>query len=132
LNGQVDENLIVCMADGADAVKQVMQCRPDVTAIFAIHDLCGYSIMRGLRELGLEVPHDLSIVAMDGIQPVPDDYPALSVVTFPAFEVGYMAATLLYKQLAEQHLQYFHMVVRCQLIEKETCARPRSQVLHRV
>ncbi len=132
LLGDVDEDLIAISADGTDAVKQIVARRPDVTAIFAIHDQCGYNVIRGLRELGLDVPCDLSVVSLDGIQTVPDNYPPLTVVTFPAVEVGYMAANLLYKQLAEQHLQYFHLVMRCQLIEKETCGIPRSQVLDRV
>jgi LacI family transcriptional regulator, repressor for deo operon, udp, cdd, tsx, nupC, and nupG len=71
LNQQVDEDLIVMGKDGADAVRKLMDRRPDVTAVLAIHDQRANEAMQGAMDLGLEVPKDISVIGLDDSEPSP-------------------------------------------------------------
>jgi len=127
LNGGVDEELIALGADGASAARTLMARRPDVTAIFAIHDRRAVEAMRGLREMGLRIPQDVSVIGQDDSEQVPEGFPALTTVGFPHFEVGYLAAELLLKQIENDKILCSNILVRNNLIERASCDKPRSQ-----
>ncbi len=124
----VDESLIV-LAEGAgeaDAVKTLVKQRPDITAVFATNDRNAISIMRGLRETGLQVPRDISVIGLDDAVESPPGFPGLTTVGLPMVEMGYLAAELLMKNIENRYLHYAHIVVRSELIERESCAPPPS------
>jgi DNA-binding LacI/PurR family transcriptional regulator len=56
--------------------------------------------MIGLQELGLKVPEDISVIGLDNSEKVPEGFPELTTVGFPHFDVGYLAAELLCKQMS--------------------------------
>lgn len=126
LNGQTDEGLIVVGTDGAEAAKTLLSRRPDVTAIWAIYDDRAVEAMRGLSELGLRIPQDVSVIGLDNTCPSPEGCPELTTVGFPGKTVGSLAAELLLKQMEDGELRYAHIVVGSYLVQRESCARPRS------
>ena len=126
VNGEVDEGLIVLGADGASAAEILMAHRPDVTAIFAIHDRRAVEAMRSLREAGISIPQHVSVIGLDDSEQVPEGYPALTSVGFPHFEVGYLAAELLLKQIENDSILYSTVLIRSHLYERASCDRARS------
>lgn len=120
-----DEGLIVVAANGAEAVKALMARRPDVTAIFATHDENAVEAMRGLREMGLRVPDDVSIIGLDDSAASPEGYPGLTTVGFSHAKVGQLAAEILLKQIEDEDLYYSKVLVRSRLIERASCGGPR-------
>jgi DNA-binding LacI/PurR family transcriptional regulator len=125
VNGQVCEELIAVCSDGTEAAKTLMARRPDVTAIWAIHDYRAVEAMRGLCELGLEVPRDVSVIGLDGSCSSPEGWPALTTVAFPHKKLGNLAAELLLRQIEDDEFRYAHIVVDSFLIERASCAEPR-------
>lgn len=126
LGEEVDEELIAVATDGAEAAKTLMACRPDVTAIFAIHDENAVEAMRGLREIGLQIPQDVSVIGLDDSAKPPQGYPALTTVAFPHYEVGRLAAELLLEQIENDRLFYSKVFVRSHLVERASCTKPRG------
>jgi DNA-binding LacI/PurR family transcriptional regulator len=126
LGEQDGEALIAVGTDGAGAAKELMARRPDVTAIFAIHDENAVAAMQGLREVGLRVPEDVSVIGLDDSAKPPEGYPALTTVAFPHHEVGRLAAELLLKQIEDSTLLYSKVFVRSHLIERASCSKPRG------
>jgi LacI family transcriptional regulator len=126
LNGEMDEDLLALGADGAEAAKSLMARRPDVSAIFGVNDGRAVEAMRGLRELELDVPQDVSVIGVDDTTKPPEGYPALTTIAYPHFELGYLAAELLLKQIENDTLLYANILVRSNLVERASCARPRS------
>ena len=122
----VDEELIVVAANGVEAVKALMTRRSDVTAIFATHDENAVEAMRGLREMGLRVPHDVSIIGLDDSAASPEGYPGLTTVGFSHAKVGQLAAEILLKQIEDEDLYYSKVLVRSRLIERGSCSKPRG------
>jgi LacI family transcriptional regulator len=85
---------------GYDRAKDILAISPRPTAIFAANNFIAFGALRALRECGLHVPDDMSLVAFDDL---PDDWhddPLLTVLAQPAYDVGRTAAELLLDRLA--------------------------------
>ena len=126
VNDKVDEELIAIDKNGYEAAQALMARRPDVTAIFAIEDANALAAVRGLQEMGLRVPEDVSVIGLDDTAKPAEGCAALTTVAFPHFEVGYLAAELLLKQIENKELYYSYVVVRSKLVERDSCAPPRG------
>ncbi|MBN1580019.1 MAG: substrate-binding domain-containing protein [Anaerolineae bacterium] len=55
-----------------------------------------------------------------------EERPALTTVSFPHAEVGYLAAELLLRQIENDSLYYSNVTVRSSLVERASCAAPRK------
>lgn len=95
---------------------------PDFTAVFAANDQMALGFMHACRELGLDIPGDISIVGFDDIPEAAHFAPPLTTVRQNFAEVGRRAISLL---LAELHgvVDVDHTPVRAELIVRETTAR---------
>ncbi len=54
-----------------DAIQQVqtlVRKAPEITAIFAMADVAAIGAIRGLRDMGIRVPEDISVVGFDGLE----------------------------------------------------------------
>jgi LacI family transcriptional regulator len=115
-------------ADGhrmAEAVLAADGERP--TAIFAANNFIAFGVVRALREAGLRVPEDMSVVAFDDL---PDDWvsePFLTVAAQPAYEIGHRAATLLLDRISGDHDAIGESVVLpFEMIIRRSSAPPRA------
>jgi LacI family transcriptional regulator len=70
------------------------------TAIFAFNDIAAFGAIRALRERGLHVPQDVSVVGFDDVQTAAYHTPGLTTVRQPLRDMGEMAATILLKRIA--------------------------------
>jgi LacI family transcriptional regulator len=76
--------------------------RPDepgpkgVTALMVYNDYLAAVVIRRLRERGVRVPEDISVVGFDNVRPAGYDGPALTTIAMPLEELGAEAARLLY------------------------------------
>lgn len=122
----VADDLITIGANGAEAAKALLARRPDVTAIFAIHDENAVSAMQGLREIALEIPQHISLIGLDDSARPPEGYPALTTVSFSHNKAGQLVARLILEQLENDGVFYSKVFLRCHLIERESCAAPRN------
>ncbi len=98
-NLPVDESLIVqCdggIAGGIQAVPELLK-NPDLpTAIFCFNDLTAIGVINALRELGYQVPRDMSVVGFDDLALSAYYHPALTTIHQPSQEVGKKAVEML-------------------------------------
>lgn len=71
------------------------------------------------QELGLLIPKDVKVIAFSHLQIASLLNPSLTTITQPAFEMGKMAATLLFRALEKKFdLQHERIVVNSTLIER--------------
>ncbi|MER5177299.1 LacI family DNA-binding transcriptional regulator [Streptomyces sp. NPDC002896] len=68
---------------------------PDFTAVFAANDLMAFGALMALREAGLSVPRDVSVVGFDDIRAASLAHPSLTTVHQPAYDVGRTATAQL-------------------------------------
>ncbi|MGW5862562.1 LacI family DNA-binding transcriptional regulator [Streptomyces sp. NPDC055239] len=90
--------------------------RPDFTAVFAGDDRVAAATMIALREYGLRVPEDVSVVGYNDDPVAADITPGLTTVHIPAEEMGRTAVRLALagapRSGQERHLLGTHIVIR--------------------
>jgi LacI family transcriptional regulator len=78
---------------------------PRPTAILYNNDLLALAGMRMIRELGMEIPRDVSVVGVDDLPLAENTWPPLTTVSQPREELGRAAVKLLIKQIRGEDLQ---------------------------
>jgi len=98
-----------------------MKQRP--TGIVALNDLMAFGLMAGLRDAGVRVPQDISIVGIDGLYLSGLSNPALSTVELPVHE---MAQAMVEQAMArsEEAAAREQVFTPRRLVERESVAAP--------
>lgn len=84
---------------GYDYTEQLIQTDPRPTAIFATNNFIAIGVMQRLRERGLDVPGEMSVVAFDDLPIAITIDPFFTVAAQPAYEMGQHATRLLLSRL---------------------------------
>lgn len=80
---------------GYIAAKRLLAVRPGFTALFAFNDISALGAIRAIRDAGLRVPEDVSVVGFDDIASAAYQNPGLTTVRQPLYEMGQRAADTL-------------------------------------
>ena len=71
----------------------------DFTALFFTSDIMAVSAIKALKDGGIKVPEDISIIGFDGLEISKYISPSLTTVVQPRYEMGYKAMKFLLKLL---------------------------------
>ena len=77
---------------GYQATRRLLEGGALFTALFAFNDVSAIGAVRALREAGLRVPEDVSVVGFDDVQSAAFQNPALTTVRQPLDGMGMKAA----------------------------------------
>lgn len=80
---------------GQEAGKLVALKHPEITAVFATSDLMAMGVIQGLREVGKDVPRQVSVIGFDDISVARMSAPPLTTIAQDAVSRGMKAAELL-------------------------------------
>jgi DNA-binding LacI/PurR family transcriptional regulator len=80
---------------GEEATRRLIGAGARFTALFAFNDVAALGAIRALREHGLRVPEDVSVVGFDDIPSAAYQNPGLTTVRQPLREMGRRAAETL-------------------------------------
>jgi len=76
-------------------MKRVLERAPGTTAVIASNDLTAIGALRAIRQRGLRVPEDISVVGFDDIQMAQFTEPPLTTVKLVRTEVARLACEAL-------------------------------------
>jgi LacI family transcriptional regulator len=108
-------------AGGRLAMLKLMKLKSPPDAVFCANDLMAVGAMDAMRELGLVIPGDVSLVGFDDIDAASLVSPALSTVANPAYETGWAAGGLLLDRLLGRHTGGRRTVsLPCRLVLRES------------
>lgn len=85
---------------GYPVVREFLSRTTDFTALFAYNDLSAIGAIRAIREKGLRVPEDISVVGFDDINSAAFQNPSLTTVRQPLRRMGITAARILVQRLS--------------------------------
>ncbi|MBX3015251.1 MAG: LacI family DNA-binding transcriptional regulator [Caldilineaceae bacterium] len=91
------------------------------TAIFASNDMMAFGAMEAIREHGLRIPADLSILGFDDIPQAAGVHPALTTVRQPLEAMGRVATQMLFGYLAEPIRTDERVELPTQLVIRNSC-----------
>ena len=92
------------------------------TAVVTINDLSTIGTLHGLRELGLRVPRDVSLVGFDDMVGADLFDPPLTTIAQPAFDIGRRAVGLLARRAAEPGAPTEDVVLPTRLVIRASTA----------
>ncbi|MFA5015053.1 MAG: LacI family DNA-binding transcriptional regulator [Actinomycetota bacterium] len=91
--------------DGARAAKELIGRNSGITAIFSFNDINALGAMRGLADLGLKIPEDISVMGNDDM-PFSSVYvPSLTTIHYPTEEIAGKASSLLLKKISDSNIK---------------------------
>ena len=67
-SGRQYRSAFFSMEEGYHAMEQLFEQMPDLTAVFAMADVLAVGAIRAIRDRGLRVPEDVSVMGFDGIE----------------------------------------------------------------
>ena len=84
---------------GLEAMQRLLEREPRPTAVIASNDLTAIGAMRAIRQQGLRVPEDISVVGFDDIQMAEFTEPPLTTVRLLRTEVARLACDALLQSI---------------------------------
>ena len=105
---------------GYKAALKILSAVRRPSAILCASDLMAIGAMRALKEKGVNVPEEMSIVGFDNMEEAAYHEPALTTVAFSAYEMGKLAAHKIFQMIAEEPLLEKATTLQAELIERET------------
>jgi len=111
------------------ATKLLLERREPFTALFTFNDVSAIGAIRSLREAGLGVPEDVSVVGFDDIPAAAYNYPALTTIKQPLRQMGKLAAEHLLKRISNGAQAEFpeEVMVEPELVVRQSTARARAR-----
>ncbi|WP_232667941.1 LacI family DNA-binding transcriptional regulator [Pseudonocardia sp. TRM90224] len=103
---------------------QMLSLPDPPTAIFAGSDMQALGVLRAARELGLEVPHDLSVVGYDDLPLARWVGPALTTVNQPLLDMATTATTMLLELARGEDPPLRRVELATELVVRESTAPP--------
>ncbi len=104
----IDPNLVVQLtspepgpAPGKEVTQQLLESGHTFTAIFAFNDVTAIGAIQALRDAGLRVPKDVSVLGFDDILAASTNNPPLTTIHQPLRSMGQAAATTLLSLIRE-------------------------------
>jgi LacI family transcriptional regulator len=109
---------------GYEQTIELMRLPNPPTAIFCCNDMTALGCYDALRELGLSIPKDVSVVGYDDREIAHFTRPPLTTVLLPHREMGSLAAQFLIDGASASVRPTDQIKVECPLIERESVAAP--------
>ncbi|MDR1506942.1 MAG: LacI family transcriptional regulator [Treponema sp.] len=112
---------------GMYGMKELLLRDRDFSAVFAATDELAIGAMRILKDEGLRIPEDVSVVGFDDIDISSYFMPRLTTISQPLLEIGERTAQILHKYISGEQEDVMDITLPHKLIIREsTCAPPRS------
>lgn len=109
-------------------VKELWQVRSadNPTAIFCFNDITAMGAYRALRELGMRIPYDVSLVSIDNLPTIQHFEVPLSTFSLPSDQIGCQGAQLLLQRIKGSTTPPQTLLLPAEFISRSSIAEPSS------
>ena len=97
------------------------------TAIFASNDVSAFGAMEAVREHGLRIPDDVSVVGFDDIPQAAHVHPRLTTVRQPLEKMGRTATRMLLEYINDPQRPIERVELPTELVLRQSCQPKKSQ-----
>jgi LacI family transcriptional regulator len=112
--------------DGYTGASILLDLLNPPTAIFASNDVMAMGVMDAVRNKGLRVPDDVSVIGFDDIPQASLIRPALTTIRQPLEKMGRVATQMLLELLSQPQKQNGRIELPTELIVRDSCQAPRT------
>jgi LacI family transcriptional regulator len=110
--------------DGYVGASALLDLTDPPTAIFASNDVMAMGVMDAVRNRGLRVPEDISVVGFDDIPQASLVRPALTTINQPLEKMGRVATQVLLSMLENPEKETTRIELPTQLVIRDSCGKP--------
>jgi LacI family transcriptional regulator len=114
---------------GHELTRRLIATNTGITAIFAVNDMMALGAIRAIREAGLRIPEDMSVVGFDNLEMSDLIDPPLTTINQPKYDLGVAATEVLVRQIrggkVEHRVLGVTLQVRCSSGPAPTAAKTR-------
>ncbi|MCJ8014110.1 LacI family transcriptional regulator [Paenibacillus sp. KQZ6P-2] len=124
-----DENLMICdykMEDGKRKALELFQQVDRPSALFCCNDMLAVGALQAAKELGIQIPQDLSIVSFDNTILASVTDPPLTSIAQPMEYMGKLVVDLLIQELEEEQTVKQRIVLPPELVVRQSTSEVRK------
>jgi DNA-binding LacI/PurR family transcriptional regulator len=124
LPGEMIQQGYSTLESGHVAAKKILASPSLPTAIFATNDLMAIGALEAVREAGLRVPEDISIIGLDDIMMSAHISPSLTTIAIPKHQLAKEATELLLRQIEKKSDQISSLLIPPSLLVRRSTDVP--------
>ncbi|NOY78930.1 MAG: LacI family transcriptional regulator [Calditrichaeota bacterium] len=124
LNGQewvVRDEIETRVEDGYNATKKLLMKKERPTALFAANDAMATGALKAIREKGLKVPDDISVIGFDNIEVTNHTDPPLTTMSVRMEEMGAKAVNMIHDIIDQKKSLQEKILVPVDLVKRSSC-----------
>jgi len=118
--------------DGYTGAKKLLSIKKPPTAIFASNDVMAISAMDAVRECGMRIPEDISILGFDDIPQASMVRPSLTTIRQPLEQMGRTAAQILFDILKNPDHKHNRIELPTELVIRDSTTPDKTFTLKNV
>lgn len=111
---------------GYEAMKDLLAGNPGITAVFVDTDIKALGAIKAVRDAGLRVPEDISILGFDDVPGVEQADPPLTTIRVPHFEMGAEAVNMIMRSAENGFHPVPGITMESKLIVRKSCAPAKT------
>ncbi|MGH9604573.1 MAG: LacI family DNA-binding transcriptional regulator [Terracidiphilus sp.] len=112
---------------GFEPARELLSRKASFTAMICYDDIAAFGAIRAIRDLGLRVPEDISVVGFDDIQTASFYNPSLTTVRQPLYQMGASAARILLQRIRGTEDVAQELLVQPELVVRESTCPPNGR-----
>ncbi|WP_233809593.1 LacI family DNA-binding transcriptional regulator [Paraburkholderia sp. HP33-1] len=107
-----------------EAASRLLSLPNPPTAIFAANDLSAFGVIAAVREAGLRVPNDVSVIGFDDIPMAAQVHPPLTTIRQPFQQMARTAVSTLLASIKGTEDSTVRMTAPAELVVRDSTGRP--------
>ena len=111
---------------GYDQMNSLFEAGVQFTAAFVSSDVVAMGAKAAIREHGLHIPEDISLIGFDDVPMARFFDPPLTTIHVPAVELGYTACELLTRLITEGNVPQRSITLDAHLQVRDSCRAPTT------
>ncbi len=105
---------------GKEAMSRLLALPSPPTAVFCYNDLTAIGAVWAVREAGLQVPDDISLLGFDDIELAAYVYPPLTTVRQPVYELGHQAMEMVLALMVDGQ-KATSVMLKGEIVVRQSC-----------
>lgn len=110
-------------SSGYEMMEQLLKEKELPTAVFTANDALALGAMKAIKDYGLTVPGDISVIGFNDTEMGAYTSPALTTIHAPAYDMGQHGANFLYVSSNLSITTPLKVKIPCYLVERDSCCK---------
>ena len=106
--------------NGYESTKTLLELSNPPSAIFAMSNLIGLGVLKAVKEKGLRIPEDISVIVFDDQPYVAYLNPPITTVKQNSEQIGILAIDLILKKIEQKNLSVKSQMIPVKLINRSS------------